>query len=43
MLRDQIEETMDMHIIENMTIEDLNFETVHQYRNRHKSYRPDHI
>lgn len=43
MLRDQIEETMDMHILEDMSIEDLNFETVHQYRNRHKSYRPDHI
>ena len=42
MLRDQIEETMDMHIIENMTLDDLNMETVHQYRNRHKSYRPDH-
>lgn len=43
MLRDQIEETMDMHIIENMMLEDLNIETVHQYRNRHKSYKPDHI
>ncbi len=43
MLRDQIEETMDMHIIENMSLKDLNFETVHQYRNRHKSYKPDHI
>lgn len=26
-----------------MSLEDLNFETVHQYHNRHKSYRPDHI
>lgn len=43
MLRDQIEETMDMHIIENMLLEDLNIKTVHQYRNRHKSYRPEHI
>ena len=43
MLRDQIEETMDMHIIEDMTLADLNFETIHQYRNRHKAYRPDHI
>ena len=43
MLRDQIEETMDMQSIENMSLEDLNFETVHQYRNRHKSYKPDHI
>lgn len=43
MLRDQIEETMDMHIIENMSLKDLNFETIHQYRNRHKTYKPDHI
>lgn len=43
MLRDQIEETMDMNVIENMTIDDLNIETVHQYRNRHKLYRPNHI
>lgn len=43
MLRDQIEETMDMHILENMSIDDLNIETVHKYRNRHKLYRPNHV
>ena len=25
-----------------MTLDDLNMETVHQYRNPHKSYKPDH-
>lgn len=26
-----------------MSLEDIKLETVYQYRNRHKSYRPDYI
>lgn len=40
MLRDQTETTMDMNLVENMTLKDLNYETIHSYRNRHKLFRP---
>ena len=42
MLRDQPENTMDMEILEDIPMEYLNMETVHGYRNSHKSLRPGH-
>ena len=42
MLRDQPENTMDMEILEDIPMEYLNMETVHGYRNRHKSLKPGH-
>ena len=43
MLRDQPEETADMKILQDMTLEVLNLETVHAYRNRHMAYRNEHV
>lgn len=43
MLRDQTEETADMKVLEKFSINDLNMETVHAYRNRHASYRSEHV
>ena len=42
MLRDQAEETMDMEVLEEAEIEDLNIDSVHGYRNSHKSFKPGH-
>ena len=42
MLRDQTEATMDMRIVDSMSVEQLNMETVQSYRNRHKIFRPGH-
>lgn len=42
MLRDEPEITMDMKILENMTLSDINMETLHGYRNRHMAYRSGH-
>lgn len=42
MLRDETEETMDMKIIENLTADQLNMETVHKYRNQHRTLKPGH-
>lgn len=42
MLRDQIEETMDMTIIETMDISVFDKETVRAYRNRHRVFKPAH-
>ena len=42
MLRDQPENTMDMEILEDIPMEYLNMETVHGYRNRHKSLKSGH-
>ncbi|MDE7415819.1 MAG: putative DNA binding domain-containing protein [Lachnospiraceae bacterium] len=42
MLRDQTESTMDMRIMEDMTIDQLDQDTIHSYRNRHRSFRPGH-
>lgn len=33
---------MDMRIIEEMTIEQLDSETIQSYRNRHRSFKPGH-
>ena len=43
MLRDQIEETSDMKVLESFEINDFNMETVHTYRNRHIAYRAEHV
>lgn len=42
MLRDQPERTMDMRIIEEMSLEQLDRETIQSYRNRHRSFKPGH-
>ena len=42
MLRDQPEHTMDMRIIEEMSLEQLDRETIQSYRNRHRSFKPGH-
>ena len=43
MLRDQPEETSDMKILQDMSLEMLNSETVRAYRNRHMAYRTEHV
>lgn len=42
MLRDQIESTMDMKVIEKMTIDQLDKDTIQSYRNRHSMFKPGH-
>ena len=42
MVRDETEETMDMKIIENLTVDQLDLETVHKYRNQHRTLKPGH-
>lgn len=37
MLRDQIEKTMDMEVLDKTPMEDLNYETIHRYRNSHRT------
>ena len=43
MLRDQTEQTMDMKVLENWSLEDLNQETIQAYRNMHRSWKPGHV
>ena len=43
MLRDQTEETADMKVLKDFDINDLDFETVRAYRNRHMAYRAEHV
>lgn len=43
MLRDQPEETTDMKVLQDMSLEVLNSETVRAYRNRHMAYRTEHV
>ena len=43
MLRDQTEDTMDMKVLEEMSMDALNGETVRAYRNRHMAYRREHV
>lgn len=43
MLRDQPEETADMKVLQDMSLEVLNSDTVHAYRNRHMAYRTEHV
>lgn len=42
MLRDQTEVTMDMKVLDDFMIEDLNTETLHGYRNRHRTLKTGH-
>ena len=42
MLRDQTEETSDMKELEHMELQDLNLDTIHEYRNRHSVLKPNH-
>ncbi len=42
MLRDQLEESMDMEVLDEADIEDLNIDSVRGYRNSHKSLKPGH-
>ena len=41
-VRDETEETMDMKVMEDMTIDQLNMESVHGYRNRHRTLKVAH-
>lgn len=43
MLRDEPEETMDMKILMDLSITDLDIETIHGYRNRHMAFRREHV
>lgn len=42
MIRDQTEDTYDMNVLPNTPMSDLNYDTVHSYRNRHQLLRPGH-
>lgn len=42
MLRDQAENTMDMEVLDEVPMEDLNYETIHGYRNRHRILKTGH-
>ena len=42
MLRDQPENTSDMKVLDTIPLSDLNFDTIHSYRNRHMSLKPGH-
>lgn len=43
MLRDQPENTSDMKVLSNFSVNDLDKETLHGYRNRHMAFKPGHI
>lgn len=42
MLRDQPEATSDMKVLDEFSMEDLDYETIHGYRNRHMVFKPGH-
>ena len=42
MLRDQTESTMDMQVLDEVPMEDLNYETIRGYRNRHRTLKAGH-
>ncbi len=42
MLRDQTENTIDMEVLDDTPMEDLNYETIRGYRNRHRSLKAGH-
>jgi hypothetical protein len=42
MLRDQTEHTIDMEVLDKVPIEDLNYDTIHGYRNSHRSLKEGH-
>lgn len=43
MLRDQTEQTVDMKILEDWSIDNLNKESIQSYRNLHRSWKPGHV
>ena len=42
MLRDQTDNTMDMDVLDDVPMEDLNYETIQGYRNRHRTLKSAH-
>lgn len=42
MLRDEPETTMDMKVLDHISLSEIDTETLHGYRNRHMAYRPAH-
>ena len=40
--RNQAENTMDMEVLDDVPMEDLNYETIQGYRNRHRTLKPGH-
>ena len=42
MLRDQAEQTMDMEVLDGVPMEDLNYDTIHGYRNSHRFLKEGH-
>ena len=42
MLRDQTERTVDMEVLVDVPMEDLNYETIQGYRNRHRTLKEGH-
>ena len=42
MIRDQTERTMDMEVLDKVPMEDLNYDTIHGYRNSHRSLKEGH-
>ena len=42
MLRDQTEQTVDMEVLDKISMEDLNYDTIHGYRNSHRSLKEGH-
>lgn len=42
MLRDQTERTMDMEVLDKVPMEGLNYDTIHGYRNSHRSLKEGH-
>ena len=42
MIRDQADNTMDMEVLDDVPMEDLNYETIQGYRNRHRTLKAGH-
>ena len=42
MLRDQTERTVDMEVLDKVPMEDLNYDTIHGYRNSHRTLKEGH-
>lgn len=42
MLRDQSDNTMDMEVLDDVPMEDMNYETIQGYRNRHRTLKAGH-
>ena len=43
MLRDAVEETPDMKMIENLDLSAINHDSLQAYRNYHRTYKPEHV